>query len=34
MLGYYVTADSSAPIRTDLDNELEGEASIADTLMV
>ncbi|KAI6037569.1 NUDIX hydrolase domain-like protein [Pisolithus marmoratus] len=26
MLGFYATADSSAPIRTDLDNELEGYA--------
>jgi len=24
MLGFYATADSSAPIRLDLDNELEG----------
>ncbi|KAG1767451.1 NUDIX hydrolase domain-like protein [Suillus occidentalis] len=28
MLGYYVTADSSAPIRTDLDNELEEKRSL------
>jgi NAD+ diphosphatase len=25
MVGFYATADSSQPIRTDLDNELEGE---------
>ena len=25
MLGFYATADSSKPIRTDLDNELAGE---------
>jgi NAD+ diphosphatase len=24
MIGFYATADSSQPIRTDLDNELEG----------
>lgn len=24
MVGFYATADSSKPIRTDLDNELEG----------
>jgi hypothetical protein len=25
MVGFYATADSSQPIRTDLDNELEGK---------
>jgi hypothetical protein len=34
MVGYYATADSSAPIRTDLDNELEGQSSAARTLML
>lgn len=24
MLGFFATADAAAPIRTDLDNELEG----------
>lgn len=28
MLGFYATADCSKPIRTDLDNELEGEFPI------
>jgi NAD+ diphosphatase len=27
MVGFYATADSSAPIRMDLDNELEGAYS-------
>jgi NAD+ diphosphatase len=34
MVGFYATADSSAPIRTDLDNELEGQSSSVDTLVV
>ncbi|KAG1798332.1 NUDIX hydrolase domain-like protein [Suillus subaureus] len=34
MVGYYATADSSAPIRTDLDNELEGQSSAAESLML
>lgn len=28
MVGFYATADSSQPIRTDLDNELEGNVSL------
>lgn len=31
MLGFYATADSSKPIRTDLDNELEGNYFRYDT---
>lgn len=34
MLGFYATADSSKPIRTDLDNELEGDYLFHDSYSV
>jgi NAD+ diphosphatase len=30
MMGFYATADSSQPLRTDLDNELEGTSSASE----